>query len=319
MAYRQFCRQAPPDFPVFLQDWYLDAVCGPERWRAVMVEKGGTLAAILPFFLKKRLLWRYVSMPVLGRFMGPYVMSQYRNTPTETNLLKELVAQIPPSLVSYSQDFHYNAANWLPFYWQGYQQTTRYSYRLDLSSLEAVWQNIAPDYRNNKIRKARQQVRIEAGGVPDELYRLDSAGYARQGLQTPYSLSFLKNLYEAMQQRGQGEIFLAKDLATGQIHAAACLIWDRSSSYYLIAGEYPALRHSGAGILLAWHCAEYTANTLHLPCFDFLGSMVPAIARVRSQFGALPYPYFRVEKRSYSNFFNPFLFSVPAVFGPRPR
>jgi hypothetical protein len=63
-----------------------------------------------------------------------------------------------------------------------------------------------------------------------------------------------------------------------------------------MAGDDPALRHSGAGILLAWEAIRYTHEVLKLPIFDFAGSMILPIERVRRQFGALQKPYFRVQK-----------------------
>lgn len=301
MDYRAFCENAPSDFPIFFQHWYLDAVCDTGQWHAAIVHKKGEIAGVLPYFLKKRFFGRYVSMPLLGRFMGPYLLPAYRNTRTEVQLLKGLLAQIPDGLLAYTQDFHYTAANWLPFYWQGYQQTTRYSYRLDLSSLDAVWKGMTADYRNHKIKKATERVQIKTDVSLSDLYRLDQAGYHRQGLKMPYSYPFLERLHLALQGRGQGMVFAAVDRQNHLVHAAAYLIWDHTSAYYLIAGEDPALRSSGAGILLAWHCIRYAAEVLRVPCFDFLGSMTPGIARVREQFGAIPFPYLRVRKRWYDN------------------
>jgi hypothetical protein len=63
-----------------------------------------------------------------------------------------------------------------------------------------------------------------------------------------------------------------------------------------MAGDDPALRQSGAGVLLAWEAIQYTHAVLKLSVFDFAGSMVKAIERVRRQFGAQQKPYFRVHK-----------------------
>lgn len=293
--YRNFCDSAPADFPLFLQYWYLDAVCTGGIWEAVFVEKNGKTVAVLPYFIKKTIVGRYITMPVLGRLMGPYILPEFRDKTTP--ILKDLIQQLPDTL-AFAQDFNYTNTNWLPFYWQKYRQSTRYSYVLNVKNLDSVWKGILADYRNNKIPKAQRAVRVEAGGHLQDLYNINNLGYARQNLAQPFSFTFLQVLDQHLAERKQREIFTAVDQDTGAIHAAAYLVWDRSSAYYLIAGDDPALRASGAGILMVWTCIQYTSEVLGLPCFDFLGSMVPAIEQVRRNFGAVQQPYFRIEKES---------------------
>ena len=63
-----------------------------------------------------------------------------------------------------------------------------------------------------------------------------------------------------------------------------------------MAGDDPAYRSSGAAILLVWEAVHFTKKELGLNRFDFLGSMLPSIERVRRQFGAQQVPYFKVCK-----------------------
>ena len=58
----------------------------------------------------------------------------------------------------------------------------------------------------------------------------------------------------------------------------------------------PELRASGAGVLLLWEMIRYSGEVLQLPIFDFLGSMIQPIERVRRQFGAVQQPYFRLRR-----------------------
>jgi hypothetical protein len=298
-AYIEFCRQAPPDFPVFMQHWYLDAVCAGGQWDAVVVYKREQIAGVLPFFYKKIGPFKYVTMPLLGRFMGPYLRPEWRAPMKATSLLKNLVDALP-RFIAYSQDFNYSADNWLPFYWKKYRQTTRYSYVLDLSqSLETLRNNLAPDYRNQKIPKAQAAVEIreEALSAADFL-RIHDLSYTRQGLKAPVTISFLKKLDAALVANQQRSILTARERETGEIVGVAYLIWDQQRAYYLMAGEDPAQRNSGAGILLAWEAIVYAKNILQVPIFDFAGSMQPGIERVRRQFGAKQEMYLRVFKRN---------------------
>ncbi|HOY06937.1 MAG TPA: GNAT family N-acetyltransferase [Saprospiraceae bacterium] len=297
MLYRQFCQSAPADFPLFMQDWYLDAVCaGDGAWDAVVLEKAGQVVAVWPYFLKKKGWWRYVAMPPLARLMGPYVLPEWRNLRKEPALMEELIGLLPPELAAFEQDFPYTVSNWLPFYWKGFAQTTRYSYILKVGDLEKVWKNMAADYRNQKIPKAQQQVEIKTDCPLSEFIRVHNSGFERKGMRPPVATELLNRLDAALAEHRQREIFMAVDRHTGAIHSVGYLIWDARSAYLLMAGDVPELRASGAGILLIREMIRYTNEVLQLPVFDFLGSMIQPVERVRRQFGAVQQPYFRLRK-----------------------
>jgi hypothetical protein len=58
--------------PIFLQDWWLDAVCGDD-WGATSVEKGDEMVATLPYYLVSRYGFRVITMPKLTQSMGPWI------------------------------------------------------------------------------------------------------------------------------------------------------------------------------------------------------------------------------------------------------
>ena len=294
-AYARFCEQAP-DLPLFMQPWYLDAVCGEGRWEAVALEKGGRIVAIWPYFLKQKWHWQYVAMPPLARMMGPYLLPEWRNIHKEASILEALLDQLPPGLAAFEQDFHYSAQNWLPMYWRGFRQTTRYSYQLRLDDLDTVWKNLAPDYRNQKIPKAQELVAVRTGDRLDDFMETHDLAYEHKGLDPPVAADLVSRLDAALAERGRRAIFFAEDRRTGAVHSVAYLAWDDTRAWYLMAGDNPALRQSGAGILIAWEAIRYTHSVLKLPIFDFAGSMIQPIERVRRQFGAEQVPYFRVWK-----------------------
>lgn len=294
-AYTRFCAAAP-DLPLFMQPLYLDAVCAEGEWDVLLVDKSGQIVAVWPVFLKKKWRWRYVAMPPLGRMMGPYLLPEYRQARHEVEILETLLEQMPPELAAFEQDFNYTATNWLPMYWQGFRQTTRYSYTLDISDLDRVWGDIKPRYRNQRIRQAKQQVSVSPDCPLLELHRLQQLSFERQGTEVPLSLDMLQRIDQTLAQSGQRQIFWARDLKTGATHSVGYMAWDAHTAYYLMSGDDPALRNSGAGILLTWEIIRYASEVLRLTTFDFCGSMIRPIERVRRQFGAEPKSYFRVKK-----------------------
>jgi hypothetical protein len=292
-AYLDFTRRVP-DLPVFVQPWYLDAVCG-DRWSAVVVEKGGQVAAALPYHWKKVGPWTYLATPPLCKFLGPYFAPSFRTVSQQYKLTDQLIDGLPP-FACFKQNAHYTFDNWLPFYWRGFRQTTRYSYVLDpVNRLEEVRSGFSTDYRNNKIPRAEAEVRLIHDLPVALLYELLQATYGRQGLGLPISRSFLERLWQSVRRENAGRLFFAQD-AAGRVQAGLLLIWDRRSAYLLVAADDPALRQGGAGVWLTWQAIRYTHEVLGLSRFDFLGSMKRPIERARRQFGARPEPYAALEK-----------------------
>lgn len=292
--YLDFCRTAP-DVPVFGQPWYLDACAEGGTWDVVLAEEKGRVVAALPYFFKQKGPFRYATMPPFVKWLGPYVLPEFRGRlPKEHELLKALISQLP-EFAAFKQNFYPTATNWLPFYWEQYKQTTFYTYRLhQLQDLPRVEMGLGTGIRRD-IRLARQAVRVVHDLPLDEFYRVNMLSFTRQGLPAPYSAAQFRRLDAALAASDSRQLFFAVD-AQGQVHSVAYLIWDATTAYFLLAGDDPALRASGAGVLLAWECIRYASEVLRLDCFDFEGSMLPGVERIRVRFGAVQTPYFFVWK-----------------------
>ncbi len=290
--YRAFCRTAP-DLPVFAQPWYLDACAGGGGWDAVLAHENGRVVGALPYFYKQKGPFRYATMPPFVKWLGPYVLPELRGNPRrEPAVVAALLAQLPP-LAAFKQNCYPTLTNWLPFYWQGFRQTTYYTYRLhQLPNLARVEAGLSAGIRR-EIRQARQRVRVVHDLPLATFYAVNRLSFARQGLAVPYSEAQFLRLDAALAAQGARQLFFAVD-AQDRVHSVAYLIWDATTAYYHLAGDDPALRASNAGILLAWEAIRYASEVLGLGCFDFEGSMLPGVERVRVRFGAVQTPYFFV-------------------------
>ena len=294
--YDDFCRTAP-DVPVFAQPWYLAACAHGGTWDVVLAEEKGRVVAALPFFYKQKGPFRYVTMPPFVKWLGPYLLPEFRGQlPKEHELMQQLIAQLP-AVAAFKQNFYPSTTNWLPFYWQQFRQTTYYTYRLNqLRDLARVEAGLGTGIRRD-IRLARQQVHVVHDLPLEEFYRVNMLSFLRQGLPAPYSLAQFRRLDAALAAAGRRQLFFAAD-EQGRVHSVAYLIWDATTAYFLLAGDDPALRASGAGVLLAWEAIRYASEVLQLDCFDFEGSMLPGVERIRVRFGAVQTPYFFVWKHN---------------------
>jgi lipid II:glycine glycyltransferase (peptidoglycan interpeptide bridge formation enzyme) len=289
--YTQFC-QNNPDLPIFFQDWYLDACCGENGWDVLMFEKNGAIQGVWTFFIKQKAGFRYVTMPPFVKFMGPWIAPGKKEAET-TSILAALHQQLP-KMADWKQDFHYQFQT--PDFLQkmAYRIAPKYSYRLDLSDFDQVWAGVNRNMRRN-IAKAKTQVEISIEADPELFYQINRLSFERQGLSIPYSREAFLRHDTALAQKKQRTIFFARD-QRGQVHSASYLIWDQASSYYHLSGDDPALRKSGAGLLLTWEAIRYSKEVLALPIFDFEGSMLPKVEVIRQQFGGVKTPYFYAEK-----------------------
>lgn len=291
--YRKFCEETS-DLPVFFQDWYLDVVCSDGKWDVATVEENGKIVAALPYFLKQKGPFRFITMSLMTKHLGPYLIPEKRRLKREHVLFEKLISQLPKRDY-FIQDFRPEVQNWLPFYWEKFKQTTRYTYVLDdLTDLKEVHENFNRNIRRN-IRKAEKNLKITSDFSLETFFEINKMSFDRQGIPIFYSFDFLKKYDAVLAKKNARKIFFAVDENT-EIHAASYLIWDNNRSYYHLAGEHPKFRGSGASILLTWEAIKFTKNELGLNIFDFEGSMLEPIEAIRRQFGAKQEAYFRIWK-----------------------
>lgn len=294
--YRLLCR-SEKTIPLFSRDWWLDLVCGETRWDVLLMEEKGRIAAAMPLYIPCRSV---VTMPAYTQTMGPWFAPDAPDAKYATWLAKRqaFCHAFIESLRAYprfQQNFHHQITDWLPFYWQGYRQTTRYTYRLpDLRQPEKLWENMCPNIRRN-ILKAREKhhIAIRRGIPTDDFLQVHALTFRRQKKAVPGDTALLRKLIDACRLRRQGDLWGGYD-AEGRIHAAAFLVWQDSTAYYLAGGGNPDLRASGAHSLVLWESIRFAAQVSDE--FDFEGSMLPGVERFFREFGAIQTPYFSLSK-----------------------
>jgi Acetyltransferase (GNAT) domain len=298
--YQQFCK-SQKELPIFYQFWYLDVVCGAANWEVSLFEKGGKVIAVLPYFIKHKGPFTYLTMPDLCKFMGPYIAPQWRHPKHEHQILKKLIEQLP-KFSFFNQNCHYTFTDWLPFYWKNFTQSTKYSYIIEnLDDLDQVFANFVTDYRNTKLNKANRIVSLSFDHSLEDFFAVSKMSFSRQQKAFPLSYNLVETFDSVLEKHKARKIFFAVDKEE-RIHSVVYLIWDQHTAYYLVAGDNPELRSSGASIFLVWEAIKFSQKTLGLNCFDFMGSMIPAIEKVRRNFGAQQKPYFEIKKYN-SNLF----------------
>ena len=282
---------------LFEQPWWLDAVA-PNAWDAVQVSSGDQVVARLAYVAKNKRGLTALSMPPLTLTLGPWLApsrAKYANQlGQQKELMTSLIEQLPPCDY-FSQYFHHSVTNWLPFYWQGFEQTTRYTYVIEaLDDLERVWSQFQNSVRGH-IRKAQKQLAVRTDLDIERFLDINALTFKRQGLDVPYSREVVRRLDTACSKHQARRMFFAED-AQGRIHAVRYIVWDRKSTYSLMGGADPELRNSGAESLLMWEAIRCAATMAKR--FDFAGSMIEPVERFNRAFGGVQTPYSHVTRFS---------------------
>ena len=207
--------------------------------------------------------------------------------------MTELIHRLPPHDFFY-QRFHHSISNWLPFYWNGFSQTTRYTYVIeDLSDPDAIWAAMKPNIRN-KIRKAEKSG-IEVAETDDmnTFLNLCELTFRRQGLTLPFSRNFAHAINKACVKRNARKVYITYD-KQGRPQTGLFCVFDDNAMYNLMQGGDPALRGSGANALAMWESIKFAAGVTRV--YDFEGSMIEPIEEFFNSFGGTQKPYFEISK-----------------------
>jgi len=282
---------------IFQQPWWLEAT-SPRQWGVVEIEKSSSIVARLPYVIKRKQGLKLLTMPKLTQTLGPWLApstAKYsKQLAQQKDLINSLIEKLPP-FDYFSQNFHYSIQNWLPFYWKGFSQTTRYTYTLNnLTDLDSLWADFQENIRR-EIRKAKKKIVVRSDLSLQKFIYLNELTFKRQGIDLPYTKELVHRIDKACIDHQSRKIFFAED-SQGVIQAAIYIIWDQKSAYYLMGGSDPDLRNSGANSLLMWEAIKFASTVTQ--SFDFEGSMIEPVERFFRAFGAKQVPYFQVSKMS---------------------
>lgn len=287
-----------PQGNVFCRSWWLRAVA-PDSFRILTLMKGDTIVGGLPHAVSGK----SIVMPPLTQTLGvllspPEQGSKYETTLSrEMDIMRALATALPPrgGIVFRC---HYSLSNWLPFYWAGFTQTTRYTYIIDnLSDTAALFENMSAKTRN-AIRKAEKDGLTVSEDVDAELLvSMVRKTFAAREMDVPYSEDVLRRICAAASVSGSGRMFSVRD-GGGAVHSVLFTVHDKSAAYYLVQGRDPGRTHPGACSLAQWKSIECASRFAKR--YDFEGSMIESIERAFRSFGAVQKPYSVISRRSRS-------------------
>lgn len=299
-AYIELCK-TERGICVFMLPFWMDAVCGPDRWDVILHRDGsGAIDGAWPYFFTKKGQRLIVSNPPETQIQGPWLRRnpdwrEERRLGFEKEVLYEMIDELESKgLYSFYQQFPLDFTNWQPFYWRKFSQQTRYTYRIpDISSSDAVLASFSRAKRKNINKAVKEGLVIKFDLGAEEFYKNHQMTLASQGAKINYTFDVFKRMYDAAYVNHAGRTIYAMD-SHGNIHSALFNIWDSMAGYDLISTIDPKFRNFGAATLLVFEMIKYLSGKVKV--YDFEGSMIEGVENSFRQFGALQTPYMAISK-----------------------
>ncbi len=292
--YAALC-QTTNDIPLFMQHWWMEGVCAGKQWDVLLsLDEQGEIKAALPYLIGKRLGMRYIVMPQQTQIGGVWIRPDLRDNMMETQRICQDIQQKLKDLrlAYYYQHFPLLSITPAIMKTLGFRVKERVTYRIeDLTDLDAV----IASFSKNKKRQLQKALSLQADFTlgSEDFYQFHTQCLQEQGKEITYTREFFLVMYQKAIKHQCGQIIAIRN-ADNVLLAAAFVVWDKHSLYYLIPCYSPTYKESGASALLALEAIRFARK--QGVAFDFEGSMIRGVANHYKQFGSTATMYYSVSK-----------------------
>ena len=287
-VYREWCC-CHPELPPFLRPEWMDAACG-EAWDVLLFDDGRGQAAYVHAVSHKCGLSLLLN-PQLTPYQGFWLFSGD----------EVFAADCRRAIARWWQERSFSVLEQRFFpgvpgeEWKttGFAVEQRRTYCIsDLRCPEQVWRGMAPGTRRQIKKGERAGLRLVRHLDSHSFYTLFASDHGRPW----YSQAYFDRLQGAVSD-SNALLWAACD-AQGSVLAAAWVVFDARTAYYLSYAQSAQGRSCGALSWLLWQILQYLAAETTVEVFDFEGSMDERIAYAYRHYGAEPRTYVQVGKNS---------------------
>lgn len=285
-----------PQGSIFSYFEWLEFSTGNDFEILVFTENSEIISGMpLPFFSTKK-----IKMPLLtqkiGVLYGDFTKLKYsKRLEKEKKIIYGFIDFLRLKKIKYSMNFDKNFDNWLPFYWKGYKQTTKYTYIIDFNekNTDRIWKDMDQNTRNTIKKAENSDLKISRCFDIKKFYKFNTETFKRQNIKIPYSFEYVDKMYSIF--KDNIVIFKAVD-PNNKIHAMNFYIRDKKSVYYLMSGTDNNFRNMGSQDLIQWEAVKFFSDKVEY--FDFEGSMIENIESNFRKFGTVQKQYFNISDKS---------------------
>ena len=296
---------------VYNQPWFMDAVCeSPNNWDVILCLKGETIVGALTFFIKRKYGQKYITMPYRAQYNGVWIkeysnQSMRKKVENEKEIMQALLERLEKEVVDrkisfYNQAYSPDITNWIPLYWKGFRQTTRYTYRVDgLTAIDKIESNFSSGKRQNIKKAEKNGIKLKYDLSALEFYTFHKQCLREEGKSIKYSYEVFEQIYQVLYEHKAGRVLYAVD-STGAIVDAMFSGMDEKWGYNWWHAISKESRRIGASDWLVLEMMKYCAS-LGIDGYDFEGSMLPGAEESYRQFATEQAPYFVIYKNYVKN------------------
>lgn len=271
--------------PIFMESWWMDAVCAGKHWEEILPN--------MPCLVREKWWMKWICMPQQTQIGGMWMDNTTCTIEDVGNKAKEIDAKLKEMhLAYYYQQYPIDSPLPLVMKQLGYKVRERVTYQLqDLSDLDKV----IDGFSRNKKRQLQKalSMHVDYQLSAEEFYEFHHRCLSEQYKTINYSREFFLVLDRKAQREKAGQI-VAIRTADNELAAAGYVVWDKQVMHYLIAAQDSRFADNGAMSLLVLECIKLAREKGLV--FDFEGSMIRGVAMHFKQFGAQPVTYYSVEK-----------------------
>ena len=127
--------------PIFYKPWYLETISQGNEWYVIMVlGNDNRVEGLWPIIEYKKWGLTFAMNPLLMPYSGPILFPYTNiNKPQKEDsfskkVITGLIDQLPEGLTPLKIKCSPKTGSWLPFYWKGFTQSTKYTYRLSIKN-----------------------------------------------------------------------------------------------------------------------------------------------------------------------------------------
>lgn len=258
---------------IYAYSFYLDAMAA--NWDALVLDD---YDAVMPLTWKKKYGIHYLYQPFLTAQLGLF------GSNINAELLETFLATVPAKFIYV--DIYLNRHNFFPL--QQFRLHPRSNFVLDLhKKYEYLYSKYSENIQRN-IKKALQAGCIVQKGFDIiKVIELALKQMKRHSKESADNVNRFRKLYEllAPQRKALTYGISLKD----ELLASAVFFFSRNRAYYILVGNNPNGKNTGASHALINAFIKDHANQNLL--LDFEGSDIPSLALFYSSFGAVEEKY----------------------------
>jgi len=270
---------------IFNLGWYLDIVF--PQWQALIVTDEYDWVAVLPLFPRKKMGFNISLQPLLVRYSGVS-----RNEPAFTR--EKLNTVIDEALSEFSVCHFTSLVDFLP----ETEQKKKITYKLDISTgYDQIFGGFKKSLRNKIHHFKNHGFSITedktASAITHLFHHYDEIGKFK--VPKDYCEK-LELLYAVAQQKKMARIVSVRNADMEVV--ASILYYYFRDTVYLFSGLINK-NYNVPGIKPYLLSLEIKNDSGKYKKLDFLGSLIPGVAKFNESFGAIPHSYSEVIKKKF--------------------